>query len=767
MPHPDPPFMSRDRGQRHRRRLLILMLVLGMLLTLMVPAARTQAAPPHGERVSRSGWLTVNWGDARSGSSTVVYSLNPEGQEEVQVLIDDVLARRHGGLAALNRSRVTVRGRWVRPEGFGSAVIRAEAIEAADDPTSSSSSLDSSTLSGSQPWINVLCKFADVSSEPHSPSYFDGLIGETEPGLGHFWREASYESINLLGSGSSGWYTLPETRSYYLNLGSSQMLDELFEDCTAAADSAVDYTQYMGINLMFNDELDGAAWGGSQHATLDGETRFWAATWEPPWAYDNQAVVGHEMGHGFGLPHSSGTYGLTYDNQWDVMSDVWTNCARSSDPTYGCLGQHTIAFHKDRVGWIPDAQLYQAVDGVQTITLERLALPQTDHYRLAVISIEGSTSNFYTVEARNWAGYDVKLPGEAVIIHEVDTTRSRPAHVLDVDGDGDTGDEGAMWTVGETFTDSEHKISVAVDSATTSGYTVTITLGDAPPTETPTDTPEPTSTPTETPTNTPSSTPTDTPTSTKTPTATATDTLTPTSTDTPEPTDTPSPTSTHTPEPTHTLTSTATDTPSPTSTDTPEPTDTPSPTSTDTPEPATTNTATATDTPEPTATHTPTPTDTPSPTTTATPEPTETPSPTSTPTSEPTDTLEPTHTPTSTATDTPEPTATSTPTATNTPVATDTPPATDTDTPVPTDTYTPEATSTHTPQPTATCPPSTFHESKGKPKGRFGEAPPFTYGPQNPCFQPPGQRPPVPGLLEQIQNGLGRLQNIFARLTGR
>ena len=44
-------------------------------------------------------------------------------------------------------------------------------------------------------------------------------------------------------------------------------------------------------------------------------------TWEPPWGYADISVIAHEMGHGFGLPHSTAIdWTSVYDNAWDVMS---------------------------------------------------------------------------------------------------------------------------------------------------------------------------------------------------------------------------------------------------------------------------------------------------------------------------------------------------------------------------------------------------------------------------------------------------------------
>ncbi|MEW6186206.1 MAG: hypothetical protein AB1585_10760 [Thermodesulfobacteriota bacterium] len=335
-----------------------------------------------------------------------------------------------------------------------------------------------SAVIGAKPWVTIMCKFSDYAVEPKNLAFFQGMYANTKPGLDHYWRELSYNTANVAGSNSYGWFTLPHTEAYYnpTDTSGGTNLSLLATDCINVADPFVNYSLYTGINMMFNTDFDnGWAWGGSRYMTLDGITKTWSTTWEPPWAYASISVIQHEMGHGFGLPHSSGAYGQTYDNAWDVMSRDRYNCAAATDPTYGCIAQHTISYHKDRLGWIPAGQKFTAALGSSsTITLEQLALPATSNYKMAQIPIGGSSTHFYTVEARRLTGYDVKVAGPAVIIHEVDTTRSRPAYVLDPDLNGETADAGAMWVAGETFVDAVNKISVRVNAATATGFQVTI-----------------------------------------------------------------------------------------------------------------------------------------------------------------------------------------------------------------------------------------------------------------------------------------------------
>jgi uncharacterized repeat protein (TIGR01451 family) len=104
--------------------------------------------------------------------------------------------------------------------------------------------------------------------------------------------------------------------------------------------------------------------------------------------------------------------------------------------------------------------------------------PAGGDYLMAKIPIRGSATEFYTVEARRFLGYDAQVPGEAIVIHRVNTTLDdRLAQVVDPDGNGDPNDAGAMWRPGETFTDAANGITVAVLSSGPTGFEVSISTG--------------------------------------------------------------------------------------------------------------------------------------------------------------------------------------------------------------------------------------------------------------------------------------------------
>lgn len=434
-----------------------------------------------GTQSTLQGSFHLAWGDPRDRAlpSRLLYMLTDD-QGVTHYL--DIDSRRLGGfefLRKMNGSRVSIQGVEIRPSRAPRAgstpELRVDAIAPLEPAMRGfRSSVAGALQTGSKPYITILCRFADaINVTPHDRSYYaNWLTAPGYPNLDDYWQELSDGRINLAGSRVVGWYNLSSTQASY-GPDSSPDLQRMLEDCTRAADSDVDFTRYVGVNMQFNLSSTASSWGGGGVLRLDGLNTVISATWMAPWA--NRAAYGHEMGHSFGLPHSSGPYAGSYDSGWDVMSG-----GGGYDPAVDAsVGTHTIAYHKDLLGWIPAARKYVAQPGTrQTITIERSARPSSSgNYLEAEIPISGGTayaSYSYTVEARQFYGYDRFVPAEAIIIHRVERDRDRPARVVDTDNNGNPNDAGARWLPGMRFTDAAEGVVVHVESRTAMGWVVTI-----------------------------------------------------------------------------------------------------------------------------------------------------------------------------------------------------------------------------------------------------------------------------------------------------
>ncbi len=442
---------------------------------------RVSAAPAGQAAVqgtTHSGIITVVFGDPAPDSgqpAKIVFSLDT-GRESFELVVSDKVLEAAGGVAALAGARVEVTG---EPSATADALSLSRPLMAQRIVRLPSDGVGQELVSGAHPWVSVLCNFSDTPADtPKSVAYYQSMMANTNPGLNHYWRELSYGIANIDGSTVVGPFVLPNPRSFYLDpTTGAANLTQLALDCAQVGDASVFYPTYDGINFVFNQNLDCCAWGGGRTMTLDGTRRQWRTTWMPRWA-NTMAVFSHEMGHGFGLPHSSGPYAETYDSRWDPMSGGGTN-----DPTFGRIAPHTISYHKDILGWIPAAVKYTVGPGTsQTIEIERIGQPPSSPGNYLMAQIPITSTQFYTVEARRFAGYDARIPGEAVVIHNVLPSRSSDALVVDADNNGNTNDAGAMWTPGETFTDAANGITVTVNAMNASSFNVTIVkAGTAPP----------------------------------------------------------------------------------------------------------------------------------------------------------------------------------------------------------------------------------------------------------------------------------------------
>lgn len=478
---------------------LLVGLALFSLAVFLLDGARTvfaDASRADAQEVTLTGVITVLWGDRADGGQTpALYRLHQADGQVVQLIPGPAEA----DLLAARGQTVQVSGQWsaARPAGANLLTGSTAFFDVQHIASLLGRSMEADNrLTGSFPWVTLMCRFNDNPSTPRDLAFFQGMYANLPGRLDHYWREMSYQQVNVEGSQALGWYVLPKPRAAYNVNGDATRfnLEQAASDCTAAADAAVDFSSFVGINLMFNDNLDGYAWGG-QHwfgTSLDGKNYFYV-TWEPPWGYADITVLKHEMGHGFGLPHSAYNDSVTYDNAWDVMSDAWEGCYTApafKDPVYGCMGQGTIAAQRDRLGWIPDNQKAQVDPGhVATLALDWLGAPSAANNRMIRIPIQ-DTGRFYTVEARGytytpgldpWPGYDQKFQpflgstgGQGVVIHLIDPSRPNEAHVIDVDNNGNTADAGSYFLPGEVYNNSADQVTVRVLSKNASGFVVQV-----------------------------------------------------------------------------------------------------------------------------------------------------------------------------------------------------------------------------------------------------------------------------------------------------
>ncbi|MDH5834540.1 hypothetical protein [Luteimonas kalidii] len=439
------------------------------------------------------GGLELRWGDPapaqRKPASKFEAALVLDGG--ARLALDPDQARRGAGdLYALANRRVAVQFSAAKSAG-GRRMI--EAIVPADDPApmrahglaGKADGVAKATL-GSTRWITVACRFGDIAEEQKPLAFFRSQYGEAAGELGHYWREVSYGKIDLAGSDAKGWYALPQPRSHYVTGPEDDEkadLTALFNDCTAAADADVDFSQVLGINLMFNGDLDGFAWGGGRCATLDGANRCWSTTWNPPWSFNNLAPLAHEMGHGYGLPHSDNSDGDddTYDNPWDVMSDSWSNAVR--DGTYGSRPKHINIVQRDRLGWIdaPRKRTIASGSARTRVTLDYASLSGAGNVQLLLLQTPASPDPYrgtwYTLEARRPVGdYEGALAGEAVIVHRVGPNYSQEAESQDADVPpaNTANNEGSMFKVGEVWISPDGLFTVYVESKTATGFVVVV-----------------------------------------------------------------------------------------------------------------------------------------------------------------------------------------------------------------------------------------------------------------------------------------------------
>jgi len=463
------------------------MLVARGVLPATVLALLASVALAGAPGAELQGGLELVWGDrapdAESLGDVLIGNLVMDDGRRIALDVDSARFAA-GDLYALQGHRIALLAAGDVASGAVEAAVamhlRAETIVSAETAQMAAAA---SAVTGSQPWVTLACKFSDYASEPRDVAYFQTMLSNDKGRLDDYWRTVSYGKVNVAGSAAYGWFTLPQPRSSYIKADGSADLSKLFADCTSAANAIVDFSKFVGINQMFNADLDGYAWGGNRFTTLDGKSGSWRVTWEPPWGYQHEAPLAHEMGHGFGLPHgnNSDLDSDPYDNPWDVMSDSWHDA--TSDATFGTQPKHISIYQRDRLGWIDAARkLTIGSAGKWTsLSLDAAELASSPNLQMIVVTLPGAAAtHYYSIEARR-AGvagdvYDHNLAGSAVIVHEIDTTRKEPAWSVDAQSPpANVADNaGSMFVTGESWAAPSGAFILSVTATSGNGFVLSL-----------------------------------------------------------------------------------------------------------------------------------------------------------------------------------------------------------------------------------------------------------------------------------------------------
>ena len=313
----------------------------------------------------------------------------------------------------------------------------------------------------------IMVNFQDKQTQPFTREQAQSVMFGT---TNDFYREASYGQTWLTGD-VYGWYTIP--------------ISSTTCDTASIATYAQQAATASGANLSNYDHLvyafpqNGCAWQG--RGSVGGTP---SQAWINDWF--EIGIVGHELGHNFGLYHSrsmdcgalviGGT--CTTDEYGDTLDIM--GAADSA---------HFNLYQKERLGWInsgsnaPIAAVTSSgtywVDAYESNTLN----PKGLKILKSTDAVSGSKTYYY-VEHRAPVGFDSFLSGNTnvlsgVVVRTGSDSNGQDTYLLDMTPGTSSWYDPAL-TTGESFTDPDSGVTITTISADSSGAWVNVSIPAAP-----------------------------------------------------------------------------------------------------------------------------------------------------------------------------------------------------------------------------------------------------------------------------------------------
>ncbi|MDG4787726.1 hypothetical protein O7626_17575 [Micromonospora sp. WMMD1102] len=255
------------------------------------------------------------------------------------------------------------------------------------------------------------------------------------------------------------WHRMPQPSGYYHDFDPDKAVTSTFplhkrlmQDAVTAADPLVDFSGYDFVHvivpppLLYSPNYRSAAYialagNPADHLrSTEGSIRLGATL---GWGIDHvHRLFVHETSHLFGLPDLysytvGGDAGLASIGGWDLMG-----ATRGSAPDL-------LAWHKWKLGWLDDSQVYCLPTNLQTATRTLTPLHTTGGAKMAVLRTEPNRA--VVVEYRAAGGPIDGAPEQVqspecfrpgVLVYTVDADKvggQQPIRVIDAHPNSDTG----------------------------------------------------------------------------------------------------------------------------------------------------------------------------------------------------------------------------------------------------------------------------------------------------------------------------------------
>ncbi|MDO8600091.1 MAG: Ig-like domain-containing protein [bacterium] len=307
---------------------------------------------------------------------------------------------------------------------------------------------------GPQKTLLMLVNFTDKATQPYTVAAAQSVMNTTS----NFDKENSFAQTSLIGvvdaaqpADVAGWFTINQS---YTVCNSSNIATLAKQAATAAGFNLSSYTRYV-----YAFPSNACTWWGL--GTVGGNP-------SSAWVNGSFAlkVVGHEMGHNFGLYHShsqscaAGTCTTSdYGDLYDIMGNP------SSD--------HFNAFQKERLGWL-NYNVSPPITSVTlsgTYTIAPYEINDIQPKALKILKSSGTTNTYYYVEYRAGLGFDSGI--NAVLVHTGASANS--SNLWDLDQVTTISDR--ILNIGQTYDDPTAGVSITLQSIDSTGANVGVVFG--------------------------------------------------------------------------------------------------------------------------------------------------------------------------------------------------------------------------------------------------------------------------------------------------